>query len=184
MIYTATTGGERGPGGGLLAALSVILGGVCYTIATAIGVSAAMAANPAIFTVIRGAGIIYLIYLGFKQFNKARDTAPPAPVPDGGQGVFRTGFVIALTNPQLATFFLAFLPQFIVAGGEPVWLQFLTLGLMFNCCALLVMSTIGIVTGLAGKVNLGGTRFRQVMRVVAGLAFILVALRSARALLG
>ena len=184
MIYTATTGGERGPADGVLAASSVILGGVCYTIATAIGMSAAMAAYPAVFTVIRGTGIIYLIYLGLKQINRARDTTPPAPVPHASGRVFRTGFVIALTNPQLATFFLAFLPQFIVTGDGPIWLQFLKLGLTFNACAFLVMSTIGLVTGFAGKANLGGTRFRQVMRVVAGLAFILVALRSARALLG
>jgi len=82
------------------------------------------------------------------------------------------------------TFYLAFLPQFIVADDGPVWRQFLTLGLTFNCCAFLVMSTIGVATGFAGKSNIGGPRFRQVMRIVAGLGFILVAARSARALLG
>jgi threonine/homoserine/homoserine lactone efflux protein len=184
MIYTATTGGERGPAYGLLAASSVVLGGVCYTVATAIGISAAMALYPAVFTVIRAAGILYLVYLAVKQFNKARDTSPTPPARDARDRVFRTGLTISLTNPQLATFFLAFLPPFIVADGGPVWLQFLKLGLTFNCCSLLVMSTIGTVTGFAGKANVGGVRFRQVMRVVAGLAFLAVAFRSARALLG
>lgn len=184
MVYVGTTGGERGPATGVLAAAAVVLGGVCYTVATAIGISAAMAAYPALFVVIRGAGIIYLVYLGLKQINKARDTSPAAPARDAKGHPFRTGLVISLTNPQLATFFLAFLPQFIVTDGGPVWLQFLKLGLTFNCCSFLVMSTVGTVTGLAGRANLGGIRFRQVMRVVAGLAFILVALRSARALIG
>ena len=184
MIYTATTGAERGPANGVLAASSVFLGGVCYTVATALGISAAMAAYPAVFTVIRGAGIVYLIYLGVKQINKARDTSAPAAVPRASGRVFRTGLVIALTNPQLATFFLAFLPQFIVPGEGPVWLQFLTLGLTFNGCAFAAVSAVGAISGFAGKTSLGGTRFRQVMRVVAGLAFILVALRSARSLLG
>ncbi len=184
MIYTATTGGERGPVGGVLAAAAVFLGGVCYTVATAIGISAVMAAYPAAFTAIRVAGIVYLIYLGIKQLNKARDTSAPAPVASASGGVFRTGFLIAITNPQLATFFLAFLPQFIVTDGGPVWLQFLKLGLTFNLCSFVTIGTIGITTGLAGKATIGGARFRQVMRVVAGLAFIVVALRSARALLG
>ena len=184
MVYVGTAGGERGPATGALAACAVIFGGVCYTVATAVGISAAMAAYPAIFVLIRGAGIIYLVYLGLKLLNRARDTAGPEPAPDASGHVFRTGVVIALTNPQLATFFLAFLPQFIVPSGGPVWLQFLTLGLTFNGCAFLVMLAIGTLTGAAGRAQLGGTGFRQVMRAVAGLAFIGVAVRSAVALLG
>ena len=183
MIYTATTGGERGPAAGLLAATSVILGGVCYTLATAIGISAAMAAYPGLLTVIRIAGIVYLVYLGIKQINKARDTTPVAAIADLKGGVFRTGLIIALTNPQLATFFLAFLPQFIVADGGPVSLQFLTLGLTFNACAFAAMAAIGVVTGFAGRAELGGVRFRQVMRAIAGLAFIAVAVRSTLSLI-
>jgi threonine/homoserine/homoserine lactone efflux protein len=184
MVYVGTTGGERGPGTGALAASSVVLGSVCYTIATAIGISAAMAAYPAIFAVIRGAGILYLLYLGFRLLNRARDSTPQAPAPDAKGRTFRTGLIISLTNPQLATFFLAFLPQFVVAGDGPVWLQFLKLGLTFDSCSLLVMLMVGTLTGIAGRANLGGARFHQVMRAVAGLAFIGVAARSAVALLG
>ena len=70
----------------------------------------------------------------------------------------------------------------VVGGSVPR--QFLTLGLTFNLCSFLSLCVVGVVAGVAGKANLGGPRFRQVMRVVAGLAFILVAARSARALLG
>jgi threonine/homoserine/homoserine lactone efflux protein len=184
MVYVGTTGGERGPAMGALAACSVVLGSVCYTITTAVGISAAMAAYPAIFTAIRSAGIGYLVYLGIRLLNRVRDTSPPEPVPNAGGRTFRTGLLISLTNPQLATFFLAFLPQFIVPGDGPVWLQFLRLGLTFDCCSFLVMLTIGTLTGAAGRAQLGGTHFRQVMRAVAGLAFIGVAVRSAVALLG
>ena len=184
MVYVGTTGGERGPAAGALAACAVVHGGVCYTVATAIGISAAMAAYPAVFGAIRVAGILYLVYLGLKLINRARDTTPPAPALDATGRVFRTGLLISLTNPQLATFFLAFLPQFIVPGDGPVWLQFLRLGLTFNSCSLLVMLTVGTLTGAAGRAQLGGTRFRQVMRAVAGLAFIGVAVRSALAVLG
>lgn len=184
MVYVGTTGGERGPAMGALAACSVVLGSVCYTVATAIGISAAMAAYPAIFVMIRGTGIIYLIFLGLRLLDRARDTTPPAPVPNASGRTFRTGLLISLTNPQLATFFLAFLPQFIVIGEGRVWLQFLRLGLTFDACSFLVMFSIGTLTGVAGQRQLGGTRFRQVMRAVAGLAFIGVAVRSAVALLG
>jgi threonine/homoserine/homoserine lactone efflux protein len=183
MVYVGTTGGERGPATGMLASVAVTVGGVCYTLATAIGISAAMAAYPAVFTTIRIAGIVYLVYLGLKQLDRARDTAPLPPARDDGGRAFRTGLVISLTNPQLATFFLAFLPQFIVPGDGPVWSQFLRLGLTFNACALLVTTLVALITGFAGKAPVGGVRFRQVMRAVAGLAFIAVAVKSAVGLL-
>jgi threonine/homoserine/homoserine lactone efflux protein len=184
MMYVGTTGAQRGPAMGALAACAVVLGGMCYTVATAIGISAAMAAHPAVFTVIRVAGIGYLIWLGFKLLFRARDTTPLPPVPHASGRAFRGGLLISLTNPQLATFMLAFLPQFVVAGRGPVWLQLLTLGVTFNGCALLVMLGVGTLTGTAGRAQLGGVRFRQVMRAVAGAAFLVLAVRSASALLG
>src|SRR6185437_507382 len=39
MVYVGTTGGERGPATGMLASVAVTVGGVCYTLATAIGIS-------------------------------------------------------------------------------------------------------------------------------------------------
>lgn len=182
MVYVGTTGAERGPAKGIVAAFAVVLGGVCYTITTAVGISAAMAAYPAVFTVIRGAGILYLIYLGLKLLNRARDTSALAPAPEVSGHPFRTGLLISLTNPQLATFFLAFLPQFIVPADGPVWLQFLKLGLTFNTCSLSVMLTVGTLAGFAGRANLGSVRSRQVIRAIAGVAFIVVAVRSAVAL--
>ena len=184
MMYVGTTGAQRGPAVGALAACAVVLGGMCYTVATAIGISAAMAAHPAVFTVIRAAGIVYLVYLGVRLLNRARDTTPVPPVPHASGRAFRGGLLISLTNPQLATFMLAFLPQFVVAGHGAVWFQLLQLGLTFNGCALLVMLGVGTLTGAAGGAQLGGVWFRQVMRAVAGIAFLLLAFLSARALTG
>jgi threonine/homoserine/homoserine lactone efflux protein len=184
MMYVGTTGAQRGPAMGALAALAVVLGGVCYTVATAIGISAVLAAQPALFTVIRVAGILYLTFLGVRLLIRARDASPPAPVANAGAQTFRGGLLISLTNPQLATFMLAFLPQFVVPARGPVWLQLLELGLTFNFCALAVMLCVGTLSGEAGRARIAGIRFRQVMRAIAGVAFLLLAARSARALVG
>lgn len=183
MMYVGTTGAQRGPAVGALAAVAVVLGGVAYTLTTAIGVSAAMAAHPALLTVIRAAGICYLVFLGVRLWLRARDTSPTPPVPDATGHAFRGGLIIALTNPQLAMFFLAFLPQFITSTGGAVWLQLLLLGLTFNCCSLAVNLTNAMLTGYLGRAQLGGVRFRQVMRAVAGTAFLVLAVRSTVSLL-
>jgi threonine/homoserine/homoserine lactone efflux protein len=183
MLYVGTTGAQRGPSAGALAALGVVLGGVCYTLTTAIGVSAAMAARPALLTVIRAAGILYLVFLGARLLLRARDTSPTPPVSNATGQAFRGGLIIALTNPQLAMFFLAFLPQFITPAGGAVWLQLLLLGLTFNCCALAVNLVNAALTGYLGRAQLGGVRFRQVMRAVAGTAFLALAVKSAVSLI-
>lgn len=184
MMYVGTTGAQRGVATGILAATAIVVGGICYTVMTAVGISAVIAAEPAIFIAIRVAGTLYLVWLGVRLLRRARDTTPPSPVADAGTRAFSGGVAIALTNPQLALFFLAFLPQFVVIGNGPVWLQLLKLGLTFNSCTLAVMSTVAVITGIAGRMQAGGVRFRQVMRAVAGTAFIALAGQSTWKLIG
>lgn len=183
MMYVSTTGAQRGPAAGVVAAVAVVLGGVTYTVATAIGISAAMAAHPAVFNVIRAMGIIYLVYLGTRLLLRARDTTPLPVVPDASGRAFRGGLIISLTNPQLAVFFLAFLPQFITSDGKPAWLQLLLLGLAFNFCSLVVNLVNAMLSGYLGQAQIGGVRFRQVMRAIAGSAFLFLAISSAAALI-
>ncbi len=178
MMYVAATSAERGTRVGAIAAAAVTLGGVFYTLVTSAGISAAMAAYPAVFTVIRIAGALYLVYLGVRLLLRVRDTSPPAPAANAHGHAFRVGLTISLTNPQLALFFLSFLSQFIVAGGQPVWLQLLELGLTFNCCSLLVTLCVAMLTGTAGHARTSGVRFRQVIRAVAGVAFLALAVRT------
>lgn len=183
MMYVGTTAAQRGPAAGVLAAFAVVLGGVCYMVTTALGISAAMATHPAVFIVIRAGGIVYLAYLGARLLLRARDAAPTPPVPDAAGRAFRGGLIISLTNPQLALFFVAFLPQFITPDGGAVWLQLVLLGLTFNCCSLLANLANAMLTGYLGRAQLGGAAFRQVMRAIAGAAFIYLAVRSAVSLL-
>ena len=183
MMYVGTTAAQRGPRAGALAALGVVLGGVCYTLTTALGVTAAMAAHPSVLTLIRSAGIVYLVYLGLRLLWRARDPSPAPPVPDAAGRAFRGGLIISLTNPQLAIFFLAFLPQFVSPAAGAVWLQLLLLGLTFNFCSLMVNLANAMITGRLGRAQLGDPRFRQAIRALAGGAFLFLAVRSALSLL-
>jgi threonine/homoserine/homoserine lactone efflux protein len=64
-----------------------------------------------------------------------------------------------------------------------VWLQLLLLGLTYNCCSLAVNLINATLTGHLGRAQLGGVRFRQVMRAVAGTAFLALAVKSAASLI-
>ena len=70
-------------------------------------------------------GAIYLVWLGIQALrskgggglvNAAKDVLP-------WSRVYKQGILVSLLNPKVAVFFLAFLPQFVVEGAGPTWLQ-------------------------------------------------------------
>jgi len=81
-----------------------------FTVAAA-GLAALASAFGALFTVIRYAGAIYLVYLAWKFW-----TAPARPFnaadtsPEGRWPLFHAGAAINLGNPKAVVFFLALLP--------------------------------------------------------------------------
>jgi threonine/homoserine/homoserine lactone efflux protein len=82
------------------------------------------------FTALKFAGAIYLVWLGFKTFRAARDLLPQQAVAVGTERAFREGVLVEALNPKTAAFFLAFIPQFLDPAGGYLALQFMTLGLI------------------------------------------------------
>lgn len=91
----------------------------------AAGLSAILATSATAFSIVKWAGAAYLLYLGIKAlrsdgsgFIAEGNSSSPNAFP-----IFKQGIIVALLNPKVAIFFLAFLPQFVVEGAGPVWAQ-------------------------------------------------------------
>lgn len=116
-----------------------------------IGLSAILASSATAFTLVKVAGGIYLIYLGFKLW-----TADPALIlsAQGEQKtarlIFRQSILANLLNPKVAIFFLAFFPQFVRPDQGHPTLQMVILGLTF---VVLTMLGFGLVAFGAGALN-------------------------------
>lgn len=131
-------GGRRS---GVAAMLGIWTGAMGHVLLAAMGLSAVVAASATAFSVIKWLGVAYLLWVGLQALFSRGGSFVPAKSgasPERWWPVFRQGVFIDLFNPKVATFFLAFLPQFVVDGAGPVWLQLFLHGTLIIAVAALV----------------------------------------------
>ena len=137
----------RGLAGGRRAAVVSVLGveaaTACFVAAAAFGLTALLVSSAIAFAVVRYAGAAYLLVLAVRAL-RSDAAVQPAAVPAGR--TFRQAFLVGISNPKVAVFFLAFLPQF---GSSSR--QFLLLGLVFLAVAVTVDLGWALLSGQLGR---------------------------------
>ena len=126
--------------GGLLSVVGNALGMVPLVAAVALGVGALVAQSVVIFTIIKFAGALYLVYLGIQAIRHRADAAAAVNGEVATRSHWRQlgeGFVVGITNPKTIAFFVAVLPQFVDLQSGSVPLQMIELGLVFFVIALI-----------------------------------------------
>ena len=126
--------------GGLLSVLGNAMGMVPLVTAVALGVGALVAQSVVLFTIIKFAGALYLVYLGIQAIRHRADAAAAADGEAAPRSHWRQlgeGFVVGVTNPKTIAFFVAVLPQFVDLNSGSVPLQMIELGLVFFVFALI-----------------------------------------------
>ena len=182
IFYVAARTLSGGKRAGIASTFGTALGGLVHVIAGGLGVSAIVLASAELFTALKFAGALYLVWLGLKTFREARDLLPQQAMVGGTQRVFREGVLVEALNPKTAAFFLAFIPQFIDPAGNHPALQFMALGLisvMLNTFADVVVVMMA-ATARAGLVRRTGLlqRLRQRSGLfMAGLGMSLAPVR-------
>ena len=130
LLYVTARTLAGGRNEGLASSFGTGLGGLVHVAAGAIGVSALVLASAEAFAVLKIAGALYLVWLGYKSFRESAIAIDAKVTATGAMRAFREGIVVEALNPKTAAFFLAFLPQFVDPVAGPVWLQFVVLGLI------------------------------------------------------
>lgn len=155
IFYVAARTLSGGSKAGIASTFGTAIGGLVHVIAGALGVSAIILASAELFTAVKFAGALYLIWLGVKTFREARTSLPQQIVAFEAQRAFRDGVLVEALNPKTAAFFVAFIPQFLDPAGNAPALQFITLGLIS-----VTSNTLAdfIVVGLASTAQAGLSR--------------------------
>lgn len=105
-----------GRGNGFITAISHGLGIVLWALLTAAGIGLLIISNPELFDGIRIVGAIVLLVLGGRCLLARSDGAEKVDIDSKTlttTSPFRDGFLISITNPKIAVFFLALFSQFV-----------------------------------------------------------------------
>jgi threonine/homoserine/homoserine lactone efflux protein len=184
LFYIAGRTLAAGRDDGLASCMGSALGGLVHVLAGAVGVSALIMASATAFTALKVAGGLYLIYLGIQTWRTTGmpvQAAGSASEPCRGQAI-RQGFLVEATNPKMAAFFLALIPQFIDPSQSGMAAQFIVLGLISvvlnTGMAVLIVSLTSTLRGrMEGRAPLV-RRLRQGSGIIlAGLGVSLLLTR-------
>ncbi len=153
---------------GFIVVLGLCSGLLVHTLAVALGLAAVFASAPLALQAIQVLGALYLLYLAWRAWSAGRraDLLSPRPKllvgrraspyspdevgPFGFAGLWRRGVIMNLSNPKIALFFLALLPQFVDATGGPAALQIVVLGALFVLATLVVFGGLSYFSARVG----------------------------------
>ncbi len=127
----------------------VALGDFTAMTASMLGLGALLAASAALFTLLKWVGAAYLVYLGIKLWRaKPMDRGENAASERRPLSIFAHAYVVTALNPKSIVFFVAFLPQFLVAGA-PLLPQMVLFEVTFLVLATLNATLYGLLAASA-----------------------------------
>jgi len=180
-VYIVGRAAMHGRRIGIAAALGVCSGALIHAVAAAFGLSLILATSQTAYALIKWIGALYLAYLGVVLIL-ARDARSPPRASIGDMSAhhaFRQGVFTNLTNPKVALFFLAFLPQFVAPASPHKTAALLLLGLTFVATSTVWCSVLAwIAAGAAGRIDTRSKLATWLSRIV-GAALIALGVRLA-----
>lgn len=138
-LYIMSRAIAQGTKGGIVAVAGLAVGSLIHVLAAVLGLAALFKYSPVLYTIVKLAGAAYLIYLGIKYLRtKSSDSSNSTAKTKVKtlSSVFKESIIVEVTNPKTALFFIALLPQFVVAESGSVSLQLLVLGLIVTLSAI------------------------------------------------
>jgi threonine/homoserine/homoserine lactone efflux protein len=181
VLYTVSSSIGGGWRRGFFAAIGCTLGIVPHMLAAMLGLSAIMQAGSMVFEVVRYAGVIYLVFMGFSMIRDAG----VLPLDDGnasidpmGPVVWR-GILLNVLNPKLTVFFFAFLPQFLDASPGLLDPKLIGLGGIFMLMTLVVFAVCALASAAIRDLVLAAPVARRWIERALGALLIGFAARLA-----
>jgi len=162
MAFILGQTAKGGRGAGFSAMLGIWTGAFMHVLMAAVGLSAILVTSALAFSIVKWVGAAYLIWLGINAIRSkgGSEVAETRPASTSGSRIYWQGILVAVLNPKVAIFFLAFLPQFVVTGAGPIWAQLFLHGSLIIVVAAfieppLVLTSARLASALKNNRRLG-----------------------------
>ncbi len=174
VLFTVSAGLFLGRRASLYAALGCTLGILPHLLASIAGLAALLHVSALAFHLLKLAGAAYMLYLAWATWRERGSLSLDAPGETGAGRIVLRAVLMNVLNPKLTIFFLAYLPQFIVADAGTPLMQMLGLSAVFMAMTLAVFVVYGLLAHAAQRAILGSPRVLN--RMQKGFAAVFASL--------
>jgi threonine/homoserine/homoserine lactone efflux protein len=177
-IFVLTQSMVHGRKAGFLITLGLCTGLIVHTLLVSLGVAVIFQKSLIAFNILKYCGACYLAWLAYKSFRAGAthiETEEASELPSGR--LYRRGIIMNITNPKVALFFMAFLPQFASSSNGSMPLQMVFLGCLFIVVTLIVFGLVSQLAGYVGEFMTRSERAGRILNRVAGTVFLALALK-------
>ena len=177
-LFVLSQSALYGRNSGLLVTLGLCSGLLLHISAATLGVAAVFQTSLLAFNMLKAVGAAYLLFLAIQAFKAgAVELDAGSNTGLGSKELYFRGIIMNVTNPKVALFFLAFLPQFTDSTRGPMTLQMLLLGVIFMASTLLVFGFVAWFAGFFGNRLQQSSAMQAALNRVAGIVFVGLAVR-------
>lgn len=148
MLLVMSKALSHGTRAGVTTAAGVSVGLLGHTVLATVGLGALLRTSEWLFTALKFVGAAYLLYLGIQLLRtRSTELAASASVAQSHRRLFLIGAASNISNPKIAVFFLAFLPQFVSPSAAHPTLTVFVLGAVFAALTFLIKGPVAVFAG-------------------------------------
>lgn len=180
MLLVMSKSLAQGVRAGVATAAGVSLGLVGHTLLATIGMGALLRASEWLFVALKFAGAAYLLVIGVQMLRTRAELPDSATITrQSRRSLFAAGAASNLSNPKIAVFYLAFLPQFVAADASNPAATVFVLGLVFAALTFVIKGPVAVFAGRLSSWFRARPRAYTALHRVSGLVMIGLAVRLA-----
>ncbi|ROZ79219.1 LysE family translocator [Ramlibacter sp. WS9] len=145
MALTLSRGVTQGFRAAWVSALGTSSAGFVHVPLVVLGLATLFSRSPLLFSAVKTAGALYLVYLGVRALFRSRRGRFPDECASvaSDREIFLQGFVTNLLNPKVLLFMVVFLPQFADPALGPLWIQIGVLAIYQKASGLVIGAFFG-----------------------------------------
>ena len=175
IMYVLSTSLTKGKSYGIATAIGLSSGLLFHTALLAFGVSTLIVSIPWLFVAIKIFGTLYLLRIIYQLYKEPVIPITVNKIPNSKKNVFeqvQQGLIMNVLNPKIMLFFLSLFPTFLHPEWGNLKFQIFTLGSIFMLQALLVFSSMAVLSGYVSRFLLKNDYLRAYLNYFQIAVFI------------